>query len=52
LYILEKVKNDYVNIGKEKYKFFVKTFYYPETTVKAEEIKRFLINYEKQENAL
>lgn len=52
LSILEKVKNDYVNIGKEKYKFFIKTFYYPETTVKAEEIKRFLINYEKQENVL
>lgn len=52
LSILEKVKNDFVNIGKEKYKFFIKTFYYPETTVKSEEIKRFMINYEKQENSL
>jgi hypothetical protein len=52
LSILEKVKNDFVNIGKEKYKFYIKTLYYPETTVKSEEIKRFMINYEKQENGL
>lgn len=50
LSILEKVKNDYVNIGKEIYKFYIKTFYYPETTVKSEEIKRFMVNYEKQKN--
>lgn len=47
LSILEKVKNDFVNIGKETYIFQVKTLYYPETTLKSEEIKRFLIDYKK-----
>lgn len=45
--IIEKVKNDYVNIGRETYKFTIKTLYYPETTLRSEEIKRFMINYEK-----
>lgn len=49
LSIVEKVKNDFVNIGKESYKFSIKTIYYPETTLKAQEIKRFLIDYEKHE---
>ncbi|AQW99523.1 hypothetical protein M2T70_11625 [Elizabethkingia anophelis] len=44
--ILEKIKSDYVNIGKESYKFTIKTIYYPETTVKSEAIKRYLIDYE------
>ncbi|MFP3834213.1 DUF6575 domain-containing protein [Chryseobacterium sp. SIMBA_028] len=44
--ILEKIKNDYVNIGKENYKFTIKTLYYPETTVKSEEIKRYITDYE------
>jgi hypothetical protein len=48
--ILEKVKNDFVNIGKETYKFTIKTIYTPETTLKSEEIKRFMIEYEKQVN--
>ena len=47
LSILDKVKNDYVNIGKETYKFTIKTIYKPETTLRAEEIKRYMINYEK-----
>lgn len=47
LSILDKVKNDYVNIGKERYKFTIKTIYKPETTLRAEEIKRYMINYEK-----
>jgi len=47
LSILDKIKNDYVNIGKETYKFKIKTIYKPETTLKAEEIKRYMINYEK-----
>jgi hypothetical protein len=48
LSILEKVKNDFVNIGKETYVFQVKTLYFPETTLKSEEIKRFLIDYKKE----
>jgi hypothetical protein len=48
LSILEKVKNDFVNIGKETYFFQIKTLYYPETTLKPEEIKRFLIDYKKE----
>lgn len=48
LSILEKVKNDFVNIGKETYVFTIKTLYYPETTLKSEEIKRFLVDYEKK----
>lgn len=47
LSILEKVKNDFVNIGKETYKFTIKTIYKPETTLRAEEIKRFMIDYVK-----
>ncbi|MBS9525846.1 hypothetical protein KI659_17630 [Litoribacter alkaliphilus] len=47
LSILDKVKNDYVNMGKETYTFTIKTIYKPETTLRAEEIKRFMINYEK-----
>lgn len=47
LSIVEKVKNDFVNIGKETYKFSIKTIYHPETTLKSEEIKRFMIGYEK-----
>jgi hypothetical protein len=52
LSILEKVKNDFVNIGKETYKFTIKTIYYPETTVNAEKVKRYLIDYKRIENAL
>lgn len=47
LSILDKVKNDYVNIGKETYNFTIKTIYKPETTLRAEEIKRYMINYGK-----
>ncbi len=47
LSIVEKVKNDFINIGKETYKFSIKTIYHPETTLKSEEIKRFMIGYEK-----
>jgi hypothetical protein len=47
LSILDKVKSDYVNIGKETYKFTIKTIYKPETTLRSEEIKRYMINYEK-----
>lgn len=50
LSILDKVKNDYVNIGKETYKFAIKTIYKPETTLRAEEIKRYMINYEKYDS--
>ncbi|WP_293302031.1 DUF6575 domain-containing protein [Pedobacter sp. UBA4863] len=46
LSILEKIKNDYLNIGREYYKFTIKTIYHPETSVKSEEIKRFLTDYE------
>ena len=45
--MLDKVKNDFINIGKETYKFSIKTMYHPETTVKSEEIKRFMIDYIK-----
>ncbi|WP_410878182.1 DUF6575 domain-containing protein [Myroides sp. DW712] len=45
--VLEKLKSDYLNIGKERYKFILKTIYHPETSVKSEEIKRYLIEYEK-----
>lgn len=45
--MLDKVKNDFINIGKETYKFSIKTIYHPETTVKSEEIKRYMINYIK-----
>jgi hypothetical protein len=48
LSILEKVKNDFVNIGKETYVFQIKTLYFPETTLKSEEIKRYLIDYQKE----
>lgn len=48
LSILEKVKNDFINIGKETYIFTIKTLYFPETTLKSEEIKRFLIDYQKE----
>lgn len=50
LSILDKVKNDFVNIGKETYKFTIKTIYTPETTLKSEEIKRFMVEYQKQDN--
>lgn len=50
LSILDKVKNDYLNIGKESYKFMIKTIYKPETTLRAEEIKRYMIFYEKYGN--
>ncbi|MFA7122471.1 MAG: DUF6575 domain-containing protein [Candidatus Delongbacteria bacterium] len=45
--ITNKVIEDFVNIGKEVYKFTIKTIYQPETVVKSENIKRFMINYEK-----
>ncbi len=48
LSILEKVKNDFVNIGKETYVFQIKTLYFPETTLKSEEIKRYLVDYHKE----
>ncbi len=51
LSIIDKVKSDYINIGKEKYKFTIKTIYHPETSVKPEEIERFLIDYESMDNA-
>jgi hypothetical protein len=47
LSLLDKVKNDFINIGKENYTFTIKTIYTPETSVKNEEIKRFMTNYEK-----
>lgn len=47
LSILDKVKNDFVNIGRESYKFTIKTLYYPMTTLRAEDIKRYMINYVK-----
>jgi len=47
LSLLEKVKNDFINIGKENYSFTIKTIYHPETTLKSEEINRFLIDYKK-----
>jgi len=46
--LLEKLKQDMVNIGKEEYLFTIKTLYYPETVVKSEEIKRYMIDYKKQ----
>ena len=46
--ILDKIENDFVNIGKEVYKFSIKTIYHPETTLKSEEIKRYMINYEQK----
>jgi len=48
LSIVDKVKNDFVNIGREIYKFTIKTLYYPETTLNSEEIKRYMTNYDKQ----
>jgi hypothetical protein len=47
--ILEKIKSDFVNIGRETYKFTVMTIYHPETTVKAQDIKRYLIDYKKKQ---
>tara|TARA_Y100000589_G_scaffold329390_1_gene375858 strand:+ start:111926 stop:113107 length:1182 start_codon:yes stop_codon:yes gene_type:complete len=49
LSIIEKIKSDFINIGKESYIFTIKTQYYPETTLKSEEIKRFMIDYKKVE---
>jgi len=49
LSLIEKIKSDFVNIGKESYIFTIKTQYYPETTLKSEEIKRFMIDYKKVE---
>ncbi|GLU45002.1 DUF6575 domain-containing protein [Allomuricauda sp. NBRC 101325] len=47
LSIIDKIKSDFINIGKESYTFTIKTIYYPETTLKSEEIKRFMIDYKK-----
>jgi len=47
--IIEKVKSDFINIGKEAYEFTIKTLYYPETTVRSEEIKRYMIDYKRKE---
>lgn len=47
LALLEKLKLDLVNLGKEEYSFSIKTLYYPETVVKTEEIKRYMIDYSK-----
>ena len=47
LSIISKVTNDYVNFGKEKYQFTIKTIYHPETSVKPEKIERYLIDYKK-----
>ena len=49
LSLIDKLKSDLINLGKETYAFTIKTVYHPETTVKSEEVKRFLINYEKRE---
>lgn len=46
--LLEKLKADLVNLGKEEYLFTIKTLYYPETVVKSEDIKRFMIDYTKE----
>ena len=45
--VLETLQSDYLNIGKERYKFILKTIYHPETSVKSEEVKRYLMEYEK-----
>lgn len=46
LSLLDKLKQDYLNLGKDTYKFTIKTIYSPETTVKKEEVKRFMTDYE------
>lgn len=48
LSLIEKLKNDLINIGVEKYKFSIKTIYSPETTMNAEQLKRYMINYSKE----
>ena len=47
--LIETIKNDMINLGKERYLFTVKTVYTPETTVRSEEVKRFLIKYQSKE---
>ncbi len=45
--IIDKIKSDFVNIGKESYTFTIKTLYYPETTLKSKKINRYMIDYTK-----
>jgi len=46
--LLEKLKTDLVNLGSEEYLFIIKTLYHPETIVKSEEIKRYMVDYKKK----
>lgn len=47
LSILETLRKDYINLGAHEYILSIKTIYYPATTVKSEETKRFLIGYSR-----
>jgi len=45
--VLEKLKADMINIGKENYSFTIKTIYKPETTVNPEKTVHYLLEYKR-----
>lgn len=45
--ILDRIKDDFLNIGSHTYTFTIKSIYEPATTLKPEDIKRFLVDYKK-----
>ncbi|MBY8963447.1 hypothetical protein KJK34_11845 [Flavobacterium sp. D11R37] len=49
LSLINSLIEDKVNLGKEEYVFTVKTLYHPETVVNKEDIKRYMLKYEKYE---